>query len=158
MKKKIYLILTLVWVGVIFSFSLQTGQVSGTLSGGLGRWMLDKALWMFGTSVENLSAETFEILHFLLRKCCHFGEFLVLGVLSLQTVRRLDCIGDMRNVWRRCLIAFIFCIIIASIDESLQLLVDGRAGRVMDVLIDSSGSLAGIVIFNIRKISAVLGK
>lgn len=146
MKRNMYLWFTIAWIGVIFSFSLQSGDVSGALSGGLGRWLLDKVLWLVGLSAESLTQETLEMLHFLLRKCCHFGEFFVLGILAYQAFRRMKRTEQFTDL-RKAAIAFVFSVGIATMDECLQLFVDGRAGRVADVLLDSSGALVGIVIF-----------
>jgi len=35
---------------------------------------------------------------------------------------------------------------VGAMDETLQLFVDGRAGQIKDVMIDSCGSLVGIVV------------
>ena len=45
--------------------------------------------------------------------------------------------------------------LVASLDETLQLFVNGRAGRVQDVLIDSAGALVGVLVvficFKVKK-------
>ena len=67
----------------------------------------------------------------------HFTEFAVLGVLSSLTMFQT-------KVSRRTLAAMVFCLLIASMDEILQLFVDGRTERVVDVLIDGAGALSGV--------------
>lgn len=133
-KRVIFLILTFIWSAVIFSFSLQPGEVSGDLSGSV----LEKLLGFFMPGVlEN--PEQLELFHIILRKCAHFTEFMILGVLCSIA---LNCM----KVGYKGVVGLGYCLFIASLDETLQLFVNGRAGRVQDVLIDSAGALTGILI------------
>ena len=133
-KRFIFITITLIWTALIFSFSLQSGEVSGDLSGSV----LEALLGFFMPGVlEN--PEKLELFHLILRKCAHFTEFMILGVLSSIA---LKCM----KVGYKSIIGLGYCVLIASLDETLQLFVSGRAGRVQDVLIDSAGALAGIVI------------
>lgn len=133
-KKNIFLTITLLWVAVIFFFSLQSGDVSGNMSGSL----IEKILAFFAPGVlEN--SELLEMCHLILRKCAHFTEFMILGLLARNTMQYM-------KVQFKGTCAMMFCVCIASIDETLQLFVSGRAGRVQDVLIDSTGALVGIVV------------
>ena len=143
-KKIIYAILTLLWVAVIFLFSLQPGEVSGDLSGSF----LTKVIEWFAPGVfeklETMPQEQLDMWHMVLRKCAHFTEFAVLGVLSSLTLLQM-------KVSRRVLIAMVFCLVVASMDETLQLFVDGRAGRVVDVMIDEAGALSGIGVIGVLR-------
>lgn len=59
----------------------------------------------------------------------------------------------MKKLGYRGLFAAVFSCIYASSDEIHQLFVPGRAGQVRDVLIDTSGAVAGILLaILIRKI------
>lgn len=146
-KKQLYTIITFTWVCVIFSFSLQTGETSGEISDSLVRKLI--ALFMPDAQI---TSERIEILENVLRKCAHFSEFLVLGILSSIALR----------YWQlkyKGLCGFGFCVIVAVADEMLQLLVSGRTGRVMDVMIDSAGAVVGIVlVLYICKIKRIRNK
>ena len=133
-KRFIFITITLIWTAVIFSFSLQSGEVSGDLSGSV----LEVLLGFFMPGVLE-SPEKLELFHLILRKCAHFTEFMILGVLSSITLKHM-------KVGYKSIIGLGYCVLIASLDETLQLFVSGRAGRVQDVLIDSAGALAGIVV------------
>jgi VanZ family protein len=133
-RKFVFIIITLIWTAVIFSFSLQSGEVSGDLSGSV----LEALLGFFMPGVLE-SPEKLELFHLILRKCAHFTEFMILGVLSSITLKHM-------KVGYKSIIGLGYCVLIASLDETLQLFISGRAGRVQDVLIDSAGALAGIVI------------
>ena len=133
-KKLIFSVATIIWTAVIFSFSLQSGDISGDLSGSV----LETLLGFFMPSVLD-NPEQLELFHLILRKCAHFTEFMILGVLSRNAMqyRKVQCKG---------IAAMAFCVLIAAVDETLQLFVSGRAGRVQDVLIDSTGALVGLLV------------
>ena len=138
-RKTIYTILTLLWVAVIFTFSLQPAEVSSDISSSF----LDKFLKTIFPSVyerlETIPQEQVELWHTIVRKCAHFLEFCILGILSSLTM-------SQTKISHKKLITMCFCVAVAATDETIQLFVVGRAGRVMDVLIDSIGSVFGIFI------------
>lgn len=73
----------------------------------------------------------------ILRKIAHFTEFAALGMCLAWLF------GMLRKAWGVPLLCGAAA---ACIDEGLQSLSPGRAPMVLDVLIDSSGVLAGIVL------------
>ena len=133
-KRFIFITITLIWTAVIFSFSLQSGEVSGDLSGSV----LEAILGFFMPGVLE-SPEKLELFHLILRKCAHFTEFMILGVLSSIALKYM-------KVGYKNIIGLGYCVLVASLDETLQLFISGRAGRVQDVLIDSAGALVGVVV------------
>ncbi len=133
-KRFIFITITLIWTAVIFSFSLQSGDVSGDLSGSV----LEVILGFFMPGVLE-SPEKLELFHLILRKCAHFTEFMILGILSSIALNYM-------KVGYKSIVGFGYCVLVASLDETLQLFVSGRAGRVQDVLIDSAGALVGILV------------
>lgn len=141
-KKRMYILsaLTLLWTGFIFSMSLRVGEESGRLSGGLLNIILDivSPLWenIFGT----ITPDGIDFLHYLIRKAAHFTEFLILGILVYSFILNFEKING------KWLFALGYGALIASLDETLQLFVDGRAGAVTDVCIDFCGVLTGIIL------------
>ncbi len=133
-KKLIFIITTFVWTAVIFSFSLHPGKVSGDLSGSI----LETFLGIFMPGVLK-SPGRLELFHLILRKCAHFTEFLILGVLSSVTLKYM-------KLGYKGLMAMGYSVGVATVDETLQLFINGRAGRVQDVLIDSAGALVGALV------------
>lgn len=132
-KRSLYILLTLLWVAVIFFFSLQPADTSNQISTGLGRKLVE--LFM-----PNLSEEGWELLHHLIRKAGHFTEFFILGVLTVLTTFQI-------RISRKKMLGLAFCVVIASLDETLQLFVAGRSGQVSDIVIDSVGALIGVMLF-----------
>lgn len=134
----ISVIITLLWVGVIFSFSLQPAETSSEISAGVGRWILEHLLPGLMQRFDSMPQAQLDFWHTLLRKAGHFSEFFLLGVLSLFTARQM-------KFRRREMIGFLFCVFVASMDETIQLFVSGRSGQVSDVMLDSVGALVGIM-------------
>lgn len=140
-RKYLFPILTILWTAMIFSFSLQSGEDSSSISSGLGRWIVQTFL----PFAEDLLLGNWEVVHLLVRKAAHFTEFLILGLLVSGSVSGLvPCLR-----FRHKAIAWLICVLVASCDETIQLFVGGRAGRVTDVLLDSCGALVGVLIFTI---------
>lgn len=133
-KKQLWIILTTLWTIIIFAFSLQPGSTSSNLSGSV----LTKILAWFAPDILS-DAEKLYLWHSILRKCAHFAEYFVLGTFSINMFREM---GMKRKAW----LAAMFCLLIAGLDETLQLFVPGRSGRILDVLIDSSGAVCAICI------------
>ena len=133
-KKLIFSITTMIWTAVIFAFSLQSGDISGDLSGSVVETII--SFFMPGI-LDN--PEQVELLHLILRKCAHFTEFMILGLLARNAMQYI-------KLQFKTISTMTFCVSIAAVDETLQLFVSGRAGRVQDVLIDSVGVLVGIVV------------
>ena len=76
----------------------------------------------------------------LVRKLAHFCEYGALGILAgaLLLVKKESGIF-------RCSYALLCALAVAVIDESIQLLADGRGAQVQDVLLDTAGSLTGLL-------------
>ena len=76
----------------------------------------------------------------LVRKLAHFCEYGALGILvgALLLVKKKS--GIFR--WSYALLC---ALAVAVIDESIQLLADGRGAQVQDVLLDTAGSLTGLL-------------
>ena len=130
----IFLFITINWVFVIFSFSLQSGEVSGQLSGSIVSWIIKK--------IESIVVFDFKLLEFLIRKAAHITEFFILGIFVMITLMQIDV--AKRYIW-----ALTMCILVAISDETLQLFSFGRAGQISDVLLDSLSALVAIGIIYI---------
>lgn len=87
----------------------------------------------------------------IVRKCAHYSIYLVLGVLvSLALGRHMA-----RGRWH-FLASQVWCSLYAVSDEIHQIFVPGRAGRILDVMIDSAGAFCGIAI--VAATAAMIGK
>lgn len=88
-------------------------------------------------NINNIS-----ILSLIVRKLAHFTEYFILGLLVYNLI--------YSNQKKACF-AIIICVLYAISDEIHQLFVPGRSCQVLDVIIDSSGSLLGIILLYIYK-------
>lgn len=77
----------------------------------------------------------------LVRKGAHMAEYLVLAALLTGSLRNRDRTG--RGLCAGVLSASLFC---ALIDETIQLFVEGRAGKVSDIWVDLGGAALGLLL------------
>ena len=123
----------LLWTAVIFAMSLRPADASNQLSMGT----LKRLLAVLG--LDDLPAAQWDVLHHLLRKCAHFAEYFLLGVLWFGRFRA----AAMPQAWGK---AWWIATMTAAADESLQRFVEGRSGQLSDILLDSAGALTGILL------------
>lgn len=83
-----------------------------------------------------LSRETFDLLHFLIRKAAHLTEYGILSALLFRAIRR-ERSGWMSR-WAATAVAIAACV--ASFDEWRQTFVPSRTGTPVDVGIDTVGA------------------
>lgn len=126
----IYGLLAVAWIGVLFFFSGQSGTASGSLSLKLTRFL-------FGPLIRRGANE--RILHHVLRKMAHAGIFAVEGFLLSSAMMRM-----MRKP-KAILISLCVCALLAVANELHQLTSAGRYCSPVDMLIDTSGALLGIL-------------
>ena len=138
-KRIVFTITTLLWVAVIFSFSLQPAEVSSDISSSFGHKLLEIFCPDFIDRLEQMPQEQLEFWHMVLRKCAHFAEYMILGALSGATLMHME-------LRRRSFVGIGFCMIVAVLDETIQLFVDGRAGKLIDVLLDGAGASVGFAL------------
>jgi VanZ family protein len=92
----------------------------------------------------DISAETLASIHFILRKCAHVGEYAVLGLLLLRAATLMT--NFKRSISIRYLSLLGVCLLVAATDEFHQTFVASRGASAMDVMIDSVGSIVGLLI------------
>lgn len=135
-NKKIAWALAIGWMSLIFILSHQPASVSSGLSSNITEFLLGQITESFPGSDARV-----EEFHTLVRKNAHFIAYLILAVLLVNAL----------GSWRRLTLkvfsaAFTIAVLYAASDEFHQLFIDGRSGELRDVLIDSAGAAAGIVI------------
>ncbi len=139
-KKIIKIVLLLLCMILIFSFSSDNGSNSSKKSDGL-------IIRIYQSITHNkLSDKEKEIIVdkyvIPVRKSAHIIVYLILGVLSISLIKEYRLI-DIKAL----IISIIFCFLYACSDEIHQLFVMDRSGEVLDVLIDSIGSFIGIYLY-----------
>lgn len=135
-KRVINIILLIIWLGVIFFFSAQKSEESSKTSG-----IFDRVIKVFIKNEEHISTAKFVV-----RKVAHFTEYFILALLIINVIK------DYKEInYKLLLLTLILCFLYACSDEWHQTFVEGRAGQFKDVLIDTSGALAGILMYKLFK-------
>ena len=139
-KRVLFLILLAIAFYVIFSFSAQDGEISGSLSKKVTEFIV-KVISKIKTMDIVTQIRWIEKLHPIIRKLAHFGVYTVVGF----SVMGFMCTFDMRNIFK-LLISFAVGVTYAVTDEVHQYFIPGRNASIIDVGIDSLGVLTGIFI------------
>ncbi len=143
LKKDLYIkivlwVLVLLCMAMIFHFSSESSVESKKTSSHLTELTkkIINILPFNEVNKENLikGAEHF------VRKTAHFTEYFLLGVLTLSACLKTF---KKRNFW----IALLICFIYSVSDEVHQIFVPGRAFMIGDILLDTVGSLSGLIVF-----------
>lgn len=124
MKNKINILLVLLWMILIFIMSSFNSTESSNQSG----FIVNIISGIF--NINNI-----ELLSLIIRKLAHFTEYFILGILTYNMF-------DSYN--KKAYISIIICILYAISDEIHQIFVPGRSCQIMDITIDTLGSLLGI--------------
>lgn len=171
LRKTVFLILSIAWMCVVWGFSAESDVQSGGRSLELAKYICG----IFVKGYKELSLERqIDIagrITYPIRKMAHATEYGVLGLLIAGWIvdykrrvaelkEKLKCDNSVRKisddkiirsgikscVLKQLLISFILTVIYASSDEIHQLSVPGRSGMIRDVVIDSLGALACLII------------
>lgn len=132
----IKLTLIIIWMIIIFMFSNQKSDDSTNLSNGL----ILKTVRI----IEKINHKTYsdeEILNKFfvpVRKAAHFLIYLILGILVYLYIKDYSLKSTI-------FISIMICCMYACTDEIHQMFVAGRSCEIIDVGIDTIGSLLGIL-------------
>ena len=139
--KPLSFIPALLMMYLIFSFSAQTGEVSGELSYKISYNIVETKSEILheGKSYDELNYEANSI-QFYVRKAAHMTEYFLLAV----AVSFPLYVYRVRGFWL-FLLAGIFCAGFAGLDEYHQSFVAGRGPSPKDVCIDGIGAFIGIM-------------
>lgn len=139
-KRVLFLILLAIAFYVIFNFSAQNGETSGSLSLKVTEFMV-KVISKVKNMDEVVKLHYIEKLHPIIRKLAHFSVYTVVGF----SIMGFMCTFDIKNIIK-VIISFSVGVTYAVSDEIHQYFIPGRDAKVLDVCIDSIGVLTGIFI------------
>ena len=130
---------------LIYYLSGQDGVTSAGLSLKVSIKVVELAAKIFDHSLSTEEIMYYaDLIHFLIRKFAHMGLYFLLAV----SVSFPLYVYGLRGI-PLMLVAGAFCVAFACGDEYHQSLVAGRGPSKKDVLIDSIGVLAGIIVVRI---------
>ena len=126
-----------IWIVVIFFLS--SGQGSSTRTSLIIRPILE---FLF----PNASFETIALYHGIIRKCAHFTEYAVLGLLACRAFAA-SVVDSIRRYFP--LLAVGIVVIVAASDEFNQSFNPERTSSLVDVMIDACGGITSALIYSL---------
>jgi VanZ family protein len=142
--KVLSVLIILILVSIIFYSSLNSGHDSNEASKKVALFIADAVSGILNLPTVEPNSELFNVIHAVVRKLAHFTEYFILSILIYFACRKFDM------SWKKAkLFSFLSAFVLACTDETVQLFVPGRDGRVTDVLIDSSGALIAVAIIKL---------
>lgn len=139
-KRILFLIMLFFMFYIIFKFSAQNGEHSGSLSRKVSTYLIE-VLSKIKTMDYNLKLHYIIRLEPIIRKLAHFTLYALVGF----SVMGFFCTFDIKNKYKllwSCVIGVTYAIT----DEWHQSFTPGRSARLLDVGIDSLGVITGIFI------------
>ncbi len=140
-RNKIFLILAVLWMAVIFSFSARPAEQSTGDSRWAGHMIGQLFVPGFGDWSDKEQEAFAEKVDYPVRKTAHAMEYAVLGLLTAGAYIRRGT-----SIRKGILVPWGIAALYAASDEFHQLFVPGRSGQVSDVVLDSAGVLAGVLL------------
>lgn len=132
---------TLIWMIVIFRFSMDTGASSHELSDLCVR-IFNKAVYcLTGKDLRiSITLEHYALIELFFRKLAHMSIYFILSINVMVVLFTFNM-----KMTLRMFLSAVFCFLYALTDEFHQMFVDGRGASFMDCLIDTSGAILGII-------------
>lgn len=130
------------WMMLIFSASAdgQSYRHSSLFFEPLMRWLF-----------PHLPPAQVEAIHHVFRKCCHLTEYAILFWLFWRAIRKPVKNDPRPWLWPEAGLALASVFLYAASDELHQVFVPSRTGQVSDVLVDTSGGAAGLLVLWLRR-------
>ena len=141
MKKAIKLLLIILCMISIFFLSSENADKSTKKS----NYVIVKVTESFFGRKLNSKEKNYYINRLVkfVRKTAHFSLYFLLGLFTISFL-----IEYMPLSIKSIIIAVSFIFLYACSDEIHQLFIPGRSGEVLDVLIDTSGGIFSIILYN----------
>ena len=117
----------MVWAGVIFGFSTDTFSSEHTQSMVIG---------VLQVLLPHAPEQTLLTLHDFVRKCAHFANYFVFGLLLFRAIR----MPEKGWAWRWAFLAVLIAALYASSDEIHQVFVPSRGASIWDALLDTGSA------------------
>ncbi|MDY0345739.1 MAG: VanZ family protein [Bacilli bacterium] len=136
----VYMSIFVLLTAIILVFSGFSGEISSSQSDFVVN-VLNSVLRFFGIILNESQLDTFA---FFVRKL--IGHFLIFLLDGLFVYLFLIKLTFFKNRWLHFVIAITIMFVVAGASELIQLFASGRSGNLIDVGIDLSGALLGIVI------------
>lgn len=136
------ILLCVIWLGVIFYNGTRQGEISQKTS---------KSVVKVASTVMNIPAATigspginFSEINYYVRKNAHFFQYFVLSIFLCSALRDFKLYK-----WSEIFLLLFLLLFFPVLDEFIQKIVPGRTSLIFDVIIDFSGGVLALLIYNI---------
>lgn len=157
----IILILAITWMFCIYKLSSMNSNNSNGKSTDIISIFIEDTLEItnnYGITSSHPNEQKIEkvssLINAPMRKVIHATVYFVLAFFIMIL---MNIIFDHKKYFWSVLIALILCIIFAGTDEYHQTFVAGRTGQLLDVIIDTTGGIVGILFYSTYQIVYKLG-
>ena len=137
-KKILKIILIVIWMIIVFIFSGQKGTDSGNTS---RKFTIEIIHILTGKNIA-LDDPFIEGIQLFIRKLAHFSVYCIGGFLIMSYAYTTE-----KTQKEKILYSIAFGGGYAITDELHQFFVPGRSARVLDVIIDTAGVIAGVLMY-----------
>lgn len=144
-RKVLSTVLVIIWMLTIFYFSHQQGTGSSSTSKKVTEAIVN-ILDIKKEMTEENKEEIVKIIEPIIRKLAHYTLYMLGGILIINAINAYIK-EDIKIIMCSSLIGVIY----AVSDELHQLFINGRSGKIIDVVIDSIGIFTGIAMYLVVK-------
>ncbi len=138
----INILLVILCMLAIFLFSCENSEKSTKRTDDLINKVINVSSKEHNISVDNTTETGENIIVTIIRKGAHFLEFFLLGFLVVNLIK------DYKELTvKRIILCILFCSLYAVSDEIHQLFVSGRSCEIKDMIIDTTGSTVGAMLY-----------
>ena len=130
-----YWVPVLIWLGLIFAGSTDALSAEQT-----SRFLVPLLRWL----KPDVTAATIAQIQFFARKAAHLGEYAILAMVLWRAARHGTNIKVKMSIL--FVLVWVACVMFAAVDEFHQSFVPTRTAAFGDVLIDSCGAIAGLIV------------
>ncbi|HEY8892221.1 MAG TPA: VanZ family protein [Clostridium sp.] len=142
-KTILKVLLCIICLGVIFYNGTRRGEISQRSSNEFIK-VVSKFMNIPLSTFDKANIK-FNDVNFYVRKNAHFFQYLILSVLMCSAVKQLKLYK-----WSEIYLLLFLLLLFPVADEFIQKFIPGRTSNIFDVVIDFSGGIIGMLIFNIR--------
>lgn len=136
----VFAVLTVICMTAIFMFSTDNSESSSDKSGTITETAVEVFVKDYNSYSPDKKLDIFNEAEHIIRKLAHFTIFSALGFCASMTA------GKRRLFSKKSCFVILFCFIYACTDEFHQYFISGRSSQFSDVIIDTGGALAGMLI------------
>ena len=137
--------LTIAMMIIIFCFSMETAEKSDQRSGVYTNFIISVIHPEYEQLTPDDQQRIYDSISMFIRKLAHFTEYTFLGILLRLCME--SWFGHRKLAAHTLpLISFLAGTFYAATDELHQILIDGRSGQFVDVLVHACGVLFGVIL------------